>query len=113
MELIWSKQKEILITKFTPEYYKRFSGWLRALLQKTSASITFIKKDETERIMNCTLQESIIPANTIPSWAQDDYYIIVWDQDKGDWRTIVYDAIETIKIDSLYAAEDIEWKTRS
>ena len=38
--------------------------WLLANLEESVVEVTFIKKDGTERVMNCTLQEDYLPETT-------------------------------------------------
>jgi len=38
-----------------------FRGWLKGVLTVQPATITFTKKDGTERVMNCTLRGDMLP----------------------------------------------------
>lgn len=64
-------------------------------LQKETVNIEFTKADGTNRVMNATLKESIVPETTGPSRAKDTN-VIVFDTDIKQWRTVVVDRITKI-----------------
>lgn len=64
-------------------------------LKTQVVEITFNKLDGTERVMNCTLQENVVPATTGKSRATDKN-LVVFDVDKQGWRTIVADRITKV-----------------
>lgn len=64
-------------------------------LQQRVVTITFDKLDGTERVMNATLQEDVIPEVTGESRATDSN-LVVFDVDKQGWRTIVVDRIKAV-----------------
>ena len=66
-------------------------------LQKETVNIEFTKVDGTSRVMNATLNETVVPETTGPSRAKDTN-VVVFDTDIKQWRTIVLDRI--IKINS-------------
>lgn len=76
--------------------------WLLDMLKKEKIQINFIKKDGTERTMNCTLMESVVPAyekktERIPSSES----CFVYDLDKKEWRSFRYDSIKSVTISLL------------
>lgn len=114
MTLIWSRDVDVLTTDINrqPESMKRFSIWLRALLRNTSLQITFVKRDNTVREMNCTLDPELVPEmeNIIMSNVdhKDVDHIVVWDLDKDAWRTIIYESVQSIRIEPDVRSG--EWK---
>lgn len=64
-------------------------------LQQRVVTITFDKLDGTERVMNATLQEDVIPEVTGKSRATEKN-LVVFDVDKQGWRTIVVDRIKAV-----------------
>lgn len=64
-------------------------------LKTQVVEITFNKLDGTERVMNCTLQENVVPTTTGKSRATDKN-LVVFDVDKQGWRTIVADRITKV-----------------
>jgi hypothetical protein len=75
-------------------------------LRKTVINITFTKKDGTERSMNCTLKECIIPKefrpkqNTKVVIEEDETVepdlIRVFDVDVQGWRSIILDNVKSV-----------------
>ncbi len=68
--------------------------------------IRFRKKDNTLRIMNCTLDFNKVPANKKPkdvnlnkilSLVQKHGMMHVFDLEKNDWRTVPFDRVEYIE----------------
>lgn len=60
--------------------------------------MTFTKSDGTERMMNCTLQESAIQVyekKTDRVRKKSEDTISVWDLEKNDWRSFRVDSIKS------------------
>lgn len=66
------------------------------MLQIQTVEITFNKLDGTERVMNCTLQESVVPETKGGKTKASDKNLVVFDVDKAGWRTVVVDRITKI-----------------
>jgi len=64
-------------------------------LQQRVVTITFDKLDGTERVMNATLQEDVIPEVKGQSRSTEKN-LVVFDVDKQGWRTIVVDRIKAV-----------------
>jgi hypothetical protein len=78
---------------------KEGRDWLRGVLRMNEATITFIKKDGTERKMLCTLMEDKIPSEKTPKnsgKAQSEESVAVFDLEKEDWRSFRFDSIKEI-----------------
>ena len=74
--------------------------WLRGLLRGEKVTITFTKKDETERKMVCTLKEEKIPSEKSPKntgKSQSDEALAVFDLEKQDWRSFRFDSVKKIE----------------
>lgn len=72
---------------------------VRELLHEQKMTITFIKKDGTERKMLCTLAENKIPSEKTPKKSgktQSDDSIAVFDLEKQDWRSFRWDSVKKI-----------------
>lgn len=65
-------------------------------LENRVVEITFDKLDGTERVMNCTLQESVVPETKGGTTKANDKNLVVFDVDKQGWRTIVVDRIKKV-----------------
>jgi hypothetical protein len=72
------------------------------LLQRSGLQVTFTKKDGTARVMNCTLQSSIVPSSDVNEEKalkkKNDAVCPVWDIDAQAWRSFRYDAITHIEV---------------
>ena len=66
-------------------------------LQNHVLEVTFTKVDGTERIMNCTLQEHMIPETSENNQKKNDEVLPVWDLDRINWRSFRIDSITNIK----------------
>ena len=74
--------------------------WIRGVLRMHETTITFIKKDGTERKMLCTLMEDKIPSEKTPKnsgKAQSEESIAVFDLEKEDWRSFRFDSVKRIE----------------
>lgn len=73
---------------------------LKSLLQTEIVTLTFAKKDGSERIMKCTLNESKIPAEKAPKnsgKAVNSEILPVFDVEKSDWRSFRWDSIKKVE----------------
>ena len=74
--------------------------WLRGLLHDTEVTVTFTKKDGTERAMVCTLVNDKIPSEKAPKntgKSNSDEAIAVFDVEKQDWRSFRWDSVKRIE----------------
>jgi len=79
---------------------KKEKDWLRTLLKEGVVGITFIKKDGSERLMQCTLAESKIPSEFAPKGsekAKSDEVLPVFDVENDGWRSFRWDSIKKIE----------------
>ena len=87
---------------------KKEKDWLRTLLHEGVVGITFIKKDGSERLMQCTLAESKIPSEFAPKGsekAKSDEVLPVFDVENDGWRSFRWDSITNIEF-SLVGVEN-------
>jgi hypothetical protein len=63
-------------------------------LRTGTRTITFTKVDGTERVMNATLLESVVPA-TEGKRAIPASNLVVFDTDKQAWRSVRIDSIKS------------------
>jgi hypothetical protein len=69
---------------------------LISMLKTSKMTVTFIKTDGTERVMNCTLAEEYIQPyekKTERVRKESDETISVWDLDNDGWRSFRVDAV--------------------
>lgn len=81
----------------TPEGRK----WLKEMLHNGPMKVTFTKKDGTDRLMNCTLQEGVVvPHEKTTERVKDENpeVVAVWDLDKGAWRSFRLDSVKNVEL---------------
>jgi hypothetical protein len=74
--------------------------WLKSHLRMGPVNVTFTKKDGTERLMKCTLQEGVVVPHektTERVKEENNEILAVWDLDKNAWRSFRLDSIKTIE----------------
>jgi hypothetical protein len=75
--------------------------WLRHLLKDEIVTLTFTKKDGSERIMKCTLNEQHTPkiekGIVVTSRKKSDEAQPVFDIEANGWRSFRWDSIEKIE----------------
>ena len=74
--------------------------WLLGLLETEIVEIEFTKKDGTERVMKCTLQEDYLPEYDVieidkDRWKKDS--LAVFDLEKEDWRSFRWDSVKAVR----------------
>jgi len=72
---------------------------MQALLKTQEVTISFTKKDGTERKMLCTLAENKIPSEKMPKnsgKSKSDDALAVFDLEKNDWRSFRWDSVTKI-----------------
>lgn len=79
---------------------QHFKDWLKGVLTTEDVSVTFTKRDGSERVMKATLRENAIPVlekKTERTRAPNDEVISVIDAEIGEWRSIRYDSIKEVR----------------
>ena len=61
--------------------------------------ISFTKVNCDERVMDCTLQEHMLPETKESNRKQNEAILPVFDIDKGEWRSFRMDSI--VKVEAL------------
>lgn len=80
---------------------KKGKEWLKSVLHNETVTITFEKKDGTERVLKCTLNESKIPSEKMPSGEstkqKNEDVQPVFDLDVGEWRSFRWNSVKKIE----------------
>ena len=76
--------------------YKKSRKWLIGLLESSPVEVTFTKKDGTERIMKCTLQEEYLPETVGGERKKNEDSLAVYDLDVEGWRSFRWDSVKRI-----------------
>ena len=67
-------------------------------LQQNAMRIIFTKVNGDERIMDCTLQEHIIPETSESNRKENEEVLPVFDINKGEWRSFRLDSVTNVEI---------------
>lgn len=74
--------------------------WLIDLLSKQEATVTFVKKDGSERVMKCTLEENKVQyeeKKTERTKAANPETLPVYDVEAAGWRSFRIDSIKYVE----------------
>jgi hypothetical protein len=74
--------------------------WIKSVLKEHIATITFTKKDGTDRVMKCTLAEDWVPPveEKETKRASSDESQAVWDTEAQGWRAFRWDSVKEVSI---------------
>ena len=67
-------------------------------LQQNVMRITFTKVNGDERIMDCTLQEHMIPETSVSNRKENKEVLPVLDINKGEWRSFRLDSVTNYEL---------------
>ncbi len=67
-------------------------------LQTNVMQITFDKICGEERVMHCTLHETVIPETSVDTKKINNEVLPVWDIDIGAWRSFRLDSVKNVKV---------------
>lgn len=88
-------------TEWTDRDWDSFSNWLNGILHVNPVTVTFTKKDGTERVMRCTLQPELLPKVELKESAkprkESNTSMRVFDLDKGEWRSFTIKSVKQIR----------------
>lgn len=92
---------------------KLFKKWLKGCLAFGPVKVTFIKKDGTERVMECTLAPSLVPAEPVHETNTDNPIDFpapkrekkinedtcpVYDMEAKGWRSFRWDSVKQVTL---------------
>jgi hypothetical protein len=85
-------------TLITPKVKKMITNALHGMV----VELTFTKKDGTERVMNCTLNEEHLPVTEAKEETKErktnDDVLAVYDVDAEGWRSFRWDSLIQIRL---------------
>lgn len=86
---------------YTDHDWDVFSKWVKGVLITYTPTITFIKKDGTERVMRCTLRHDLLPAQEINEdrapRKYSDKVMSVYDVDAQGWRSFTINTVKRVE----------------
>jgi hypothetical protein len=95
---------------WTEKDWNKLDKWLRNVLQTETVTVTFIKKDGTERVMNCTTNPAIVPKIEIKEDTKprkvSETTMRVFDVDIKEWRSFTTKSIKHLNVTFDFGAED-------
>jgi len=84
----------------TDSDWEQFGPWLKSMLKVGPATVTFTKKDGTERVMECTLEESKLPKVELKEDAtprkESTTSMRVFDLEKNEWRSFTIKSVKNV-----------------
>ena len=92
----------VIETTWSDKDWDKFTVWLKEMLQVSPVTVTFTKKDGSERVMNCTLQPSELPPQVVNENKKErkksDDTLAVYDLDAKAWRSFTIKSIKNVKL---------------
>lgn len=88
---------------WTEKDWSKFSYWLKGMLQvNDKVTVTFNKKDGTERVMNCTLNPEHLPKVEVKEGAESkrkksEDVLAVYDLDAKGWRSFTIKSVTSVR----------------
>jgi len=86
--------------------FKIFKKWLKGHLAYGQVTVTFTKKDGTERVMDCTTSPSLVPQEPIVESLEpkrekkpNDEFCPVYDLESKAWRSFRWDSIKEVRLE--------------
>ena len=83
--------------------FKLFKKWLKSHLAFGPVTVTFIKKDGTERVMECTTSEKLVPPEPVVEAATpkrekkpNEDVMPVYDLEAKGWRSFRWDSVKSV-----------------
>ncbi len=93
------------------EDWTKFRDWIVGMLRVGPMTVTFTKKDGSERVMNCTLEADVLPPQPVhesntnnpidfPKVKKENPNIIsAYDLDALGWRSFTLKSVKQVRID--------------
>lgn len=89
-------------TTWTDKDWDKFTNWLKGVLHVETATVTFTKKDGTERVMKCTLNPEQLPPAIVTEGKKErkvnQDVIAVYDVEVQGWRSITLKSIKRVQL---------------
>lgn len=93
----------IITSEWTDNDWDKLTEWLNGVLKVTEVTVTFTKKDGTERVMKCTLNPELLPKVEQKAITEDKKprkesttSMRVFDLEKNEWRSFTTKSIKNI-----------------
>jgi hypothetical protein len=72
--------------------------WLKGILHESEVEVTFTKKDGTERVLRCTLNEDVVPptGDKLHNVNRNESAQPVYDIENNAWRSFRWDSVKSV-----------------
>jgi len=89
-------------TEWGDNEWTEFSAWLSAMLASNTVEVSFTKKDGSERVMRCTLNENLLPKVEVSEGKQpkkkSSTSMAVFDVEKQEWRSFIIKSVYRVQM---------------
>lgn len=89
-------------TTWNESEWDKFTVWLKGMLSVSPVTVTFTKKDGTERVMKCTLDPKELPAQAVTESKKErkksDNTLAVYDLESKGWRSFTIKSVTRVEI---------------
>lgn len=89
-------------SEFTDDQWLEFRKWIISHMKMGPVSVTFTKKDGTERVMSCTLQPELLPKQEVKesrAKKENTDTVRVFDLEKQEWRSFTVKSVKRIQFE--------------
>ena len=86
------------------ETFKKFKRWLKGHLAFGPVTVTFTKKDGTERVMNCTTNKELVPPVEVKETVEkkerkvNEDTMPVYDLEVKAWKSFRWDSVKQVTL---------------
>ena len=91
--------------EMSEETFKKFKRWLKGHLAFGPVTVTFTKKDGTERVMNCTTNTDLVPPVVVKESTEkkerkvNEDTMPVYDLEVKAWKSFRWDSIKQVRFE--------------
>lgn len=86
---------------WTESDWDKFSKWLKGMLKVSEGTVTFTKKDGSQRIMKCTLNPDQLPNVPVTEGKKErkvnEDVIAVYDLESAGWRSFTIKSVTNVQ----------------
>jgi hypothetical protein len=87
---------------WTENDWTTFTTWLKGTLHSNEVTVTFIKKDGSERVMKCTLDPKVLPVAPVTEGKTErkksDNTIAAYDLEAQAWRSFTIKSVKKVAL---------------
>ena len=95
-------EQAVVQTTWTDKDWDKMTRWLSGVLKSNVVTVTFTKKDGTERVMNCTLNPEVLPPAPVTEGKKErkvnESIMSVYDVDVKGWRSFTIKSLKHISL---------------